>query len=224
MTRLPSASSTVPIASGAGTCDHQLAQCRAAQRPDLDLDAGRRHLATRTSPGLGGCRPGERVESVAAGRAGGAQQAGVQLDQLVVERLAGQMGADHGDLDQRLAGLARSGSSAVTRPVAPSGSAGRALPGLTQPRQHPVAPGRRHQGHALRQPVRPEPRRQGQRAQIEQVDEVGVGAEPAVEQDRLGGELVDPVDRGRGRQQQHVDALPDRPSVARRAPPAGTGR
>ena len=43
-------------------------------------------------------------------------------------------------------------------------------------------------------------------AQIEQVDEVGVGAEPAVELDRVGQHLLDGVDRRRGRQQQRIDA------------------
>ena len=59
------------------------------------------------------------------------------------------------------------------------------------------------------QPVGAEASRQRQRAKIEQVDEVGVGAQPAVEQDRLGLELLDPIDRGRGRQHQHIHLVPD---------------
>jgi hypothetical protein len=48
-------------------------------------------------------------------------------------------------------------------------------------------------------------RRHGQRAEVEQVDEVGVGAEPAVEPDRIGEHLRDGVDRRHRRQCQHID-------------------
>ena len=47
-------------------------------------------------------------------------------------------------------------------------------------------------------------------AQIEQIDEVGIGAEPAVELDRIGQHLLDGIDRRRGRQQQRIDRLEHR--------------
>ena len=47
----------------------------------------------------------------------------------------------------------------------------------------------------------------GQSAQIEQVDEVGVGAEPAVELNRIGEHLRDGVEGRRRRQRQRVDML-----------------
>ena len=55
-------------------------------------------------------------------------------------------------------------------------------------------------------------------AQIEQVDEIGVGAEPAVELDRVGQHLLDRIDGRHRRQHQRVD-LRERCGRARGAVP-----
>ena len=47
--------------------------------------------------------------------------------------------------------------------------------------------------------------RQRQAAEIEQIDEIGVGAEPAVELDRIGQHLLDGSNGRRGRQRQRVE-------------------
>ena len=63
-------------------------------------------------------------------------------------------------------------------------------------------------------PSRAEARRNGDAAQAHQVDEVGVGAEPGIEQDRLGLDLGDAVDGRRGRHHEHVGAGQQPPGVA----------
>ena len=68
-----------------------------------------------------------------------------------------------------------------------------------------VLAGRREQRDAERDAVRPHRRRQRQPAEVEQVDEIGVGAEPGVELDRIGQHLRGGIDRRRRRQHQRVD-------------------
>ena len=48
-------------------------------------------------------------------------------------------------------------------------------------------------------------RRQRQPGEIEQVDEIGIGAEPAVQLNWIGENLLDRVGGGRGRQRERVD-------------------
>ena len=70
-------------------------------------------------------------------------------------------------------------------------------------------PGGREQRDAGWRAVGAHRRRHREPAQIEQVDEIGVGAEPAVELDRIGQHLLDGVDRRHGRQHQRVDRAED---------------
>ena len=49
-----------------------------------------------------------------------------------------------------------------------------------------------------------------ERRHVEQVDEIGVEPEVAVQRDRCRADLGDPVDRRRGRQREQVDLLPHR--------------
>ena len=72
-----------------------------------------------------------------------------------------------------------------------------------------IVAGGREQRHPERRPVRAHRGRHRQPAKIEQVDEIGVGAEPAVELDRIGQHLLDGVDGRHGRQQQCVDLAKD---------------
>ena len=68
-----------------------------------------------------------------------------------------------------------------------------------------VLAGGRQQRDAERNVVGPHRRRQREAAEIEQIDEIGVGAEPAVEFDRIGQHLRGRVGGRRGRQHQRVD-------------------
>ena len=72
----------------------------------------------------------------------------------------------------------------------------------------------RQHGDAERQAVGAEAGRNGDAAQAHEVDEVGVGAETGVEQDRLGLDLGDAVDGGRGGHHEHVCAGQQPPGVA----------
>ena len=88
-----------------------------------------------------------------------------------------------------------------------------------------VVSGRRQQRDAERNVVGPDRRRQRQAAEVEQIDEIGVGAEPAVEFDRIGQHLRGRVGGRRRRQHQRVDigkgALGD---VAQRLQPVQRGK
>src|SRR5215813_10172614 len=74
--------------------------------------------------------------------------------------------------------------------------------------EHLVVERRRYERHAERQPVALEPRRHGDRREVEQVHEVGVVAEVRVQLHRLGFELVDALDRARRRRDEDVDLVP----------------
>ena len=100
-----------------------------------------------------------------------------------------------------------------------------------------VVAGGRQQRDAERNAVGPHRRRQRQPAEIEQIDEIGVGAEPAIELDRIGQHLRGRIGGRRGRQHQRVDiakgALGDAPQrlqaiergerIGRGQPRAGRG-
>ena len=68
-----------------------------------------------------------------------------------------------------------------------------------------VLSGRRQQRDAERNIVGADRRRQREAAEVEQIDEIGVGAEPAVEFDRIGQHLRGAVGGRRRRQHQRVD-------------------
>ena len=107
------------------------------------------------------------------------------------------------------AGAGASGASGgCGTPSAPSGSPVSAWNDAADGRQQRICPARREQRDAERHAVLAHRGRHREPAEIEQVDEVGVGAEPAVELDRIGQHLLDGIDRGRGRQQQRID-LPE---------------
>ena len=75
--------------------------------------------------------------------------------------------------------------------------------------QRVVVPGRRDQRHAKRQSVRLKVGRNGHRAEIEQIDEVGVVAELGVERDRIRQHFADRKLTAGRRDDQRIDRLPD---------------
>ena len=152
-----------------------------------------------------------------------AEQRGAALGELAVQRHARQVRADDGDLAPSAAG-ARPGSGCG----AGSGCAGRALrqPGgvvvaLAELGQLQVAAAAADQRDAEGQAVGAQAAGHRDRGVVEQVDEVGVGAQVAVERHRVGLHRLDRVVRGRGRHQQHVDVAPTSP---RRAAPSARSR
>ena len=72
-----------------------------------------------------------------------------------------------------------------------------------------VGAGGRDQGHARRQPVAANARGNGDRAKVEQVDEVGVGPEPGIEADGIGLDLGDGVEARHGRNDHRIKFGPD---------------
>jgi hypothetical protein len=71
-----------------------------------------------------------------------------------------------------------------------------------------VGASRPNQGHARRQPVATKARGNGDRAEVEQVDEVGVGPEPRIDADWVGLNLGDGVEARHGRKQHCVELRP----------------
>ena len=77
---------------------------------------------------------------------------------------------------------------------------------LAQVGQLPVAAGRADQRDAKGQAIGPQAAGHRDRGIVQQVDEVGVGAQVAVQRHGVGLHLRHGVVRGRGGHQQHVDA------------------
>jgi hypothetical protein len=71
--------------------------------------------------------------------------------------------------------------------------------------EHGVFAGGRDQRDAEWRAAGMHRRRHRERGEVEQVDEIGVGAKPAVELDRVGQHLLDRVGGGNGRHREHVD-------------------
>jgi len=95
-----------------------------------------------------------------------------------------------------------------------------------QVQQWRVGEGRRHELHTERQTVCADPGRDSDRAQVQQVDEVGVCPESAVDADRVRSDLRQPGVARRDGEQQCVDFLPDwlgRTAQSRQAVKAAEG-
>ena len=76
----------------------------------------------------------------------------------------------------------------------------------TEAREQRVLAGGRKERHAERRAVGRDRRRHREAGKIEQIDEVGVGAEIAVEPHRIGLDLGHRVGRRHGRDHQDIDA------------------
>ena len=207
----PSASTIVPIDSGGGTA--------ATKRPNASTGiaqisssiADPAPLATRSSPGFAGSRAGERQQAIVLGGRGRLEQACAGGEQFAVERHAGQMRADDGDrrLRARSRVTLQGASSGCGAPVAPSARPVSAWNTRPMDASKASAPAARQQRHPNGVPSGRIAAGSGEAAQFEQVDEVRVGAEPAVELDRIGEHLLDRIGGRHGRQHQRVDVAKD---------------
>ncbi len=70
-----------------------------------------------------------------------------------------------------------------------------------------VAAGAGEEGDAARPPVGPRRERDRQSAEAEEVDEVGVGAEPCVRADRVAGQVFERIEGRDRRDAEHVDCV-----------------
>ena len=143
--------------------------------------------------GLGHGLAGKRVEPVGGGRPGRPAEARAELPELAVERHARKMRADHHELDRAVVRRAdAAGSDAGSgQPVAPSVRPLAAWMSRASAAVSQSLPAARQQGDAHRQAVVALAGRHGDAAHVEQVDEIGVGAEPAVGGDRIGEHGLD---------------------------------
>ena len=128
------------------------------------------------------------------------------------------MRADHGDAHRGL-DIGRWRWQAVIggqrlRGGAQGQTGGGVVPGAELD-QRPVRAGGRDQRDAEGQAIGADRRGHGQRGVVEQVDEVGVMAEAAIELDGIGLHGLDADLRGRCRHDQQVDVVPHRPDLLR---------
>ena len=181
----------------------EAAEALRRQLPDLELDAALGGRSAADESGLGGLGVGQRVQAVGGRGAGRLQPPRAERDELAVERLAGQVRPD--DRQRHGPGGRLAGDRAALL-VAPVGG---------QRQQRVVAAVRRDERHAEGKAVGAQAGRHGDRAQVEQVDEVRVRAQQGVAGDRRLGDLGRREDGGRGRQQQRVGLLPHARSLGR---------
>ena len=88
-------------------------------------------------------------------------------------------------------------------------TAGTALDRRRHAGDETVGAGGRDQGHARRQPVAANARGNGDRAKVEQIDEVGVGPKPGIEADGIGLDLGDGVEARHRRNEHRIKFGPD---------------
>ncbi len=117
------------------------------------------------------------------------------------------MRADHRDCDLVSAQARRQARKRRLRQaVRAHRQSGVGMEDAADARELRVVSGGRQQRDAEGNSVAADRRRQREAAEVEQIDEIGVGAEPGVEFDRIGQHLRGGIDGWRGRQHQRVDA------------------
>ena len=206
LTPRPSARRTVPIDSGGGIAATNLPNAGCGQCPELDRDRRTRARRDAQHAGLWRRRADQRIELVVRRGAGGFQQASTERLQFAVQRHARQMRADHGDGDFVAGERCGQGRERRLRQASRAHREfGVGMEDAADAGQLRVLSGRCQQRDAERDVVGPDRRRQCEAAEVEQIDEVGVGAEPGVEFDRIGQHLRGRVGGRRGRQHQRVD-------------------
>ena len=219
----PSSSVTVPMPSGAGMPSTKLP----------NAPAGTSQTSTSIArPGVGAHHPrprrrelGKRVKPVLRRRAAFAREARAALDELAVERQPRHVGAAHGDANQivDLRNPARVGTR-KRQARRPHRLHHGSLRDLAQRAERLVGERRRGERDAERQSVALEARRHRDRREVEQVHEVGVVAEVAVELHRVGLDLGDAVDGARGRRHAGGRCLSTPPRSRGAAPAGGSTR
>ncbi len=142
---------------------------------------------------------GQGVQPVVACGARRAHQRAARLDQLGVERLSGEVGADHEQVEPRIG--------------EPFGQDGQSAVGVGRAGEH----------HAERQAVH-EPGGDGERGVVQEVGEVGEAPHPGVGADRVGRHLGEGGVPGGGRGEQRHAAVESRTcGGAERGEPGGVG-
>ena len=161
---------------------------RFGQGPDFHLNRGTGAGGDALQSRLGWRGVGQRIKSVTGGRAGGSNELSAPGSELVVEWLAGQVGADHGQREDRVVGrwCDRWRQRVIRRPQLQTGSVVKCL---ADDGQAGVRPRRAEKRDAERKCVGAQAHRHGECGGVEEVGKIGVGAEVGVELDRFGGEF-----------------------------------
>ena len=180
------------------------------ERPDLRGD--RAALAGRDAQqaGLRRRRARQRVEPIVRRGLDLAQQDAAERRELAIERQAGEMRADRRDLD---AARAKRAAATAAGPRRRARSRPSVAPEWTWTcaaiaREKAVSAGRADQRQARRQAVAAHAGGRGDGAEIEQVDEIGVGPEVRIEPDRIGLDLGDGIGARHRRDRHDVERRP----------------
>ena len=150
----------------------------------------------------------QSVEPVLRRGLGRANELAAAFDELAIERKSAHVRAAHGQLHcaRRRMRLAR--FAGILASVAPSAEVCRAVNLVAEAQQCGVAKGRRGERDAERQSVRLEPDGNRDTREVEEIHEIRVEAEIAVESNRIGEHFGDGVLARRGRRHEHVDLPP----------------
>ena len=225
LTLLPSSMSSVPIESGGGT--------EATKRPKPSGGERSRSpsRSARPSPGaaaqqagLRRRRPPSAIEAVVGGgRARRGRRSPPSATQLPVERHAGEVRTDA--RRPRCGPETAVGSVSAAAPAATPSRRASSVRGECRspatPASSPSAPARPDQRHAEGAPVGEPPAGTAIAAEVEQVDEIRIGAEPRVRADRIGLDLGERAGRRDRRHAEEIE-LATRPARSfARAPSAG---
>ena len=124
LTEWPSASRSDPIRAARGSSRQRRRRPR-GRATRFRPDRGARAVGDAQQPGLGRSGAGQREQAVVRRRLHLAREGRAELDEFAVERQAGEMRADDGDLDAAAAART-AGAGGGMRPVAPIGAPERA--------------------------------------------------------------------------------------------------
>ena len=195
--------------NGPGIAATKLPKDAGRQFPDLDLD---RPAVVDAQQARTRRRAARQREHAIAGRgAAAAMQAAAAFGELMVERQAGHMRPADGDahhVARRPAGRRPRRRQRMTQRAKREMLV--AVQAVGEGAKRRVAPRRRRQRHAERQPVLLHPGRQCDGGEVEQIHEIRVIAKVGVQPDRVGQHFGDRVVTAGGRRDQHIDRAPYR--------------
>ena len=221
----PSASRTVPIAERRRNRGDEFAERRRRQRPELQLDrtsrARRRRAACRASAAW--CRAHRACSPARSSVASSSRPPSACNSPLsaMPERCAPTTAMV---ISSPPASVGNAASGGCARPLRAHRQFGVGMEHAADAGELRVVSRRRQQRDAERNAVGAHRGRQRQAAEVEQVDEIGVGAEPAVELDRIGQHLRGRVGGRRRRQHHRVEVRQRRARRCAAAPAADRAR
>ena len=192
----------VPIPKRRRDLRDESAETRGVERPHLSLDGGAGAFADPQQSGFGRRRAGQCEKPVIRRRFHFAREGRAEFEEFAIEGQAREMRPDDRDLDAvTWHATMLLAVETWTAPVR--------LDRRGNASDETVGASGRDQGHTRGQPVTANARWNSDRAQVEQVDEVGIGPKPGIETNGIGLDLGDGVEARRCRNEHRVEFGPD---------------